>query len=67
MRAPTNVIQHRFYTNWLVQKNTTAAFTFWYGRTLNANLQNAAKVASSITGANDPYLKRLQLDLIYKF
>jgi hypothetical protein len=67
MRAPTNVAQHRFYVNWLVRPNTTAAFTAWIGRTLDPNLQNAAKPAGLPAGAQDPFLKRLQLDLIYKF
>jgi hypothetical protein len=56
MRQPTNVAQHRFYANWLVQKNTTAGLTWWTGR----RLFNAA-------GAAEPFLNRVQLDLIYKF
>jgi hypothetical protein len=67
MRAPTNVIQHRFYTNWLVARNTTAAFTWWLGRTANRNLQNAALAPGLPAGLQDPYLNRLQFDLIYKF
>jgi hypothetical protein len=56
MRQPTNVAQHRFYGNWLIQKNTTAGLTWWTGR----RLFNAA-------GAPEPFLNRVQLDLIYKF
>ncbi len=41
-RAPTNVIQHRFYALWRVANNTTASFTWWHGRTLNPYLENAA-------------------------
>jgi len=67
MRAATNVVQHRFYGNWMVQRNTQIAFTYWYGRTLNANLQNAAKAPGLPAGMQDPFLNRLQLDLIYKF
>jgi hypothetical protein len=67
MRAPTNVIQHRFYANWLVARNTTAAFTWWLGRTANRNLQNAALPAGLPAGMQDPFLNRLQFDLIYKF
>ena len=40
-RAPTNVLQHRFYGLWRVANNTTAAFTWWHGRTLNPFLENA--------------------------
>jgi len=67
MRAATNVVQHRFYGNWMIQRNTQLAFTYWYGRTLNQNLQNAAKAPGLPAGMQDPFLNRLQLDLIYKF
>jgi hypothetical protein len=67
MRAPTNVVQHRWYANWNIQRNTQLAFTYWYGRTLNQNLQNAAKAPGLPAGMQDPFLNRLQLDLIYKF
>ena len=67
MRAPTNVLQHRLYINWLVAKNLTAAGTLWIGRTLDVALQNAAKAPGLPAGQSDPYLKRLQMDLIYRF
>jgi len=67
MRAATNVVQHRLYANWLVRPNTTAAFTLWVGRTLDTRLQNAARAPGVLVGGVDPWLKRLQLDLIYKF
>ena len=67
LRAATNVVQHRAYINWLIEKNTTAGFTWWVGRTLNANLQNAAKAPGLPAGQQDPFLNRLQFDLIYKF
>ena len=66
-RAPTNVLQHRVQAGWLVQKNTTLQFTGWFGRTLNRNLQNAALPTGLPAGENDPYVKRLQVDVIYKF
>jgi hypothetical protein len=66
-RAPTNVLQNRFYVNWLVQPNVTASFTDWIGRTLNRNLQNAALAPGLPSNMNDPYVNRLQFDLIYKF
>ncbi len=66
-RAPTNVLQHRIQAGWLVQKNTTLQFTGWLGRTLNRNLQNAALPPGLPAGENDPYVKRLQVDVIYKF
>jgi hypothetical protein len=67
LRAPTNILQHKVYVGWLVQKNTTLNFTSWIGRTLNRNLQNAALPPELPAGEKDPYVKRIQVDLIYKF
>jgi hypothetical protein len=39
-RAPTNILQNRTYATWKVRSNTLASFTWWYGRTLNTNLEN---------------------------
>jgi hypothetical protein len=66
-RAPTNVLQHKLQFQWLAQKNTTAGFSTWIGRTLNRNLKNAALPAGLPSGEPDPYQKRLQFELIYKF
>ncbi|MGB9071930.1 MAG: putative porin [Terriglobales bacterium] len=80
-RAPTNILQHRFYALWRVAPNTTASFTWWHGRTLNPFLQNAV-LANGLTvnttpgvgvltpgksGQEEPWLNRLQFDLIYTF
>jgi hypothetical protein len=68
-RAPTNILQHRFYALWKMRTNTVASFTFWHGRTLNPFLENAV-VAPKVTlapGQTEPYLNRLQWDLIYSF
>lgn len=68
-RAPTNIVQNRFYALWKLRANTVASFTWWHGRTLNPFLQNAA-VASGVTlnpGQSEPSLNRLQFDLIYTF
>jgi len=67
LRAPTNVLENRFYVNWLLRSNTTAAFNWWIGRTLNRNLQNSSLAPGLPAGRQDPYLNRLQFDLIYKF
>jgi hypothetical protein len=69
-RAPTNILQHRFYFLYKLQSNTQAGFTWWHGRTLNTNLENnAALIGKTITtaGQTEPYLNRLQFDLIYTF
>src|SRR5438874_8299229 len=64
-RAPTNILQHRIYALWKLRSNTVASFTWWHGRTLNTNLENSVKA----TGVSqvEPYLNRLQFDLIYSF
>ena len=67
MRAPTNVIQHRVYGSWLPQANTTITWTWWLGRTLNRNLANSALPGGLGAGVEDPTLRRMQLDVIYKF
>jgi len=67
MRAPTNVIQNRVYVNYLLAQNVTAALTWWIGHTKEVGLQNAAKAPGLPSGMQDPWLNRIQLDLIYKF
>lgn len=79
-RAPTNTLQHRIYGLWRVAPNTTASFTWWHGRTLNPYLQNATlasgmKVSPTAgtgvlvpgSGMEEPWLNRIQFDLIYTF
>jgi len=67
LRAPTNLLQHKLQFQWLPEKNTTFSFTSWIGRSLNRNLQNAALPPGLPAGRLDPYVKRLQADVIYKF
>jgi hypothetical protein len=67
MRAATNVVQHRAFFAWVVRPNTQVVFTEWIGRTLNPNLQNAARAAGLAPGAKDPWLYRGQFDVIYRF
>ncbi|PYV69359.1 MAG: hypothetical protein DMG97_16705 [Acidobacteria bacterium] len=63
-RAPTNILQNKIYANWKLRANTVAQFTWWYGRVLNSNLENnPAKTA----GVIEPYLTRLQFDLVYTY
>ena len=79
-RAPTNVLQHRIYALWRVAPNTTAGFTWWHGRTLDPYLENAVlapglKVSTTagpgvlvpLSGDQEPWLNRVQFDLIYTF
>ena len=80
-RAPTNVIQHKIYGGFMLAKNTQALITLWHGRVQDVTLPNTALLQNNplisfpTTGIGafnpltmkDPYLNRLQLDLIYKF
>lgn len=66
-RAPTNVQQHRLFANWLPANNTTLSFTWFIGRTDDVTLQNALKAPGLPAGMRDPWLNRLQFDVIYKF
>jgi hypothetical protein len=74
-RAPTNILQNRFYGLWKVRANTIAGVTWWRGRTLNTYLENNAALYNNYSsiatitkaGQQEPYLNRLQFDLIYTY
>jgi hypothetical protein len=68
-RAPTNILQHHAYASFKLRPNTVVGYTLWVGRTLNPNLQHAALAPgwSTALGSTEPYLKRMQFDLIYSF
>jgi len=66
-RAPTNILQNRWYGLWKIRSNTVASYTFWYGRSLNSALQHAVLATGTTAGQQEPYLKRMQFDLIYSF
>jgi hypothetical protein len=74
-RAPTNIVQNRIYANWKLRANTVAGFTWWRGRVLNTYLENNAALINTwgpaatikTAGQQDPYLNRLQFDLIYTY
>ena len=74
-RAPTNILQNRFYALWKLRANTLASITWWRGRVLNTYLENNAALFNNYSslptiskaGEQEPYLDRLQFDLIYTF
>jgi hypothetical protein len=75
-RAPTNILQNRIYALWKLRANTLAGFTWWRGRALNTNLENNVALFNNYNssvptiakaGQQEPYLNRLQFDLIYTF
>ena len=66
-RTQTNVVQNRIYGLWRIRSNTTASYTYWFGRTLNTSLQNATRSTGVAPGQEDARLDRMQFDLIYTF
>ena len=66
-RAPSNLLQNRISAQWKVRSNTVASYNLWIGRTLNSNLQHAILAPGVAPGEQEPYLKRMQFDLIYSF
>ena len=75
LRSSTNVWDHKLQVAYMLKGNVTAQFTAWIGKLANP-LDNIALIPASVraacTGADtshceDPLLKRLQFDLIYKF
>ena len=74
-RAPTNIVQNRIYASWKLRANTVANFTWWRGRTLNTYLENNAALLNNwgpaatikTAGQQEPYLNRLQFDLVYTY
>jgi hypothetical protein len=74
-RAPTNILQNRVYALWKLRSNTLASFTWWHGRVLNTLLENNAALFNNYTsvptiktaGQQEPYLNRVQFDLIYTY
>jgi hypothetical protein len=74
-RAPTNILQNKIYGTWKVRSNTLASFTWWRGHVLNTALENNAALFNnwssfktvSAAGQKEPYLNRLQFDLVYTY
>ena len=66
-RAPSNLLQNRISALWKVRSNTVGSYTLWIGRTLNSSLQHAILAPGVTAGEQEPYLKRMQFDVIYSF
>ena len=64
-RAPTNIKQHMFQGQYALRSNVTVAYTLWVGTLLNQTLTPGTLLAP--LGSSQPYLKRMQFDIIYKF
>jgi len=66
-RAPTNILQNLFTAQYQLRSNITLGGSLWVGRTLNSNLQNRVLLSTIASGTVEPYLKRMQFDIVYKF
>ncbi|MBP1624534.1 MAG: hypothetical protein H6Q07_2554 [Acidobacteria bacterium] len=75
IRSSTNVLNHKLYFGYMIRNNVTGQFTAWIGHLANP-LDNVDLVPPGVRGActgmdvsgcEDPYLKRFQFDVIYKF
>ncbi|MBI4482151.1 MAG: putative porin [Acidobacteria bacterium] len=75
LRASTNVLNHRFNFGYQPFRNLSLIYTLWVGSLANPQ-DNAALVppnfrtaclTSPFVGCKDPFLKRMQLDFVYRF
>lgn len=75
LRSATNVRNHKFSASYMLHSKVNGQFTAWIGKLANP-LDNTDLVPSGVRGActgtdvsgcEDPYLKRLQFDVVYKF
>lgn len=75
LRSATNVRNHRFNFGYHALRNVSLNYTLWLGRLANPQdnpslippLARPACTTAPFLGCEDPFLKRMQVDLIYKF
>lgn len=78
LRSSTNVRNHRLSFSYQARRNVQINYTLWLGRLGDARentelvpprrrLPGSACATSPFTGCKDTWLKRMQLDLVYKF
>lgn len=67
MRSATNVLQHRVYTSYRVHDKVSLDYTLLLGHLFNPQ-DNLNLVPSAFQPLNqDPFLKRMQFDVVYRF
>lgn len=75
LRSSTNVLNHKLNFAYMVHSKVTAQYTAWIGRLANPRANTslvpsgvrAACTGSDVSNCRDPYLKRMQFDVVYKF
>jgi hypothetical protein len=75
LRSSTNVIDHEARASYMIRNNVMGQFAAWIGRLANP-LDNIdlvppgvrdACIVGNASSCRDPFLKRLQFDIVYKF
>ncbi len=67
LRASTNVLNHRIRTSYQVHKNVTLEYTLLVGRLFHPQDSLSLVPPSFQARGQDPFLKRMQFDVTYKF
>ncbi len=78
LRSSTNVRNHRLSLGYQALRNVQLSYTLWLGKLVNAQenqslvpngerLPGTPCATSPFTGCQDSLLKRMQLDLVYRF
>lgn len=67
LRAATNVVNHRLSTAYQVQKHVTFGYVLLVGRLFNPQDNLNLVPLPFRTLVRDPFLRRMQFDVIYKF
>jgi len=75
IRSSTNVLQHKLLVGYMFHGSVQSQFTAYIGKLANPQDNpelvpigvRAACTGADLSNCRDPYLKRLQFDVIYKF
>jgi hypothetical protein len=66
-RAPSNVLQHRFEVNRMLNPNVQLGITLYRGRTLDTTLPNALLAPNLVPSLADPWMNRFYFDVTYRY
>ena len=66
-RAPSNVLQHRFALNRMMNENVQLGFTLYRGRTLDPTLRGALTAPNFVPGIREPWMNRAYFDITYRY
>ena len=66
-RGPSNVLQHRFAVNRMVNPNVQLSYTLYRGRTLDHTLPGALLAPGLPASRRDPWTNRMYFDVTYRY